>query len=353
MIRATCPWVVLLGSGCVFITADDRQERAELLAGVGDSGDGAPTTLLGDDDDDDGYGDDDDDDDDDGPAGVAGAWRTVAVGGWVSCAADTVGDLSCWSTDEVGDWYPPMPKGLDVRGVAAGLDVACAWDDTGDTRCFGQPRGTDNNPEAAILERPGTFDVGSVSCGASTCCGLQGGALSCWDADGMVTPTSGLDEATARRAVSVWGGGCTLGDDDALDCFSFTSTGGTDPGAPFDGSDIDAVDVGEGGYACARAVDDSVGCWNVSGSSSFVETMDVPAGTELADLHALDNGGTPYVCGLAGGAVACYGVAGFGDPPASGAPSGNWTALSMRGDVGCVLAGDELSCWGTGDHRPR
>ena len=304
-------------------------------------------------DDDDATSGDDDDvvgDDDDDTEAVAGDWRDVSVGVWVSCAVDTVGDLSCWSTDTVADWYPPVPTDLDFVGVSAGLDIACAWNSEGDTRCFGQPQGTENNPAPGILEQPGIFDPGTVRCGAAQCCGVAGSDLSCWDASGSVSP-SGLDAATGLQAVALWGPGCTLGLDGSVDCFTFSSTGGPDPGAPIDDLAVETLDVGDGGYACARS-GEVVGCWDVLEGSGTVESMDVPAGVTLTDLQSQDNGGVPYVCGLAGGAVACYGTAAFAAPTVS-APSGNWTHLSMRGGVGCVLAGQSLSCWGTGEQRPR
>jgi len=326
-------------SGCLFITAADREERAALLAG--DTAEGSATPHGGDD-------DDDTFTDEEAPAEVVGGWRDVSVGSDLSCAVDDVGQVSCWASFD--DWYPPIPDDLDAVGVSVGLGVGCAWDDDGETRCFGEREGSTNNPEPAIDDRPGTFDVGTVDCGVLQCCGLSGGMLVCFD-DDPVSPQLGFDTTDGLDAVSVWGNACTLNEDGAVDCMSFVGTGGADPDDPFDTAVVEELDVGDGTYACGRTDDDSVGCWDLSRTGT-VETMDVAPSVRLTDLHALDNGGVPYVCGLAGGAVTCEGTLATTAPPVS-APEGNWTHLSMHRDVGCVLDGADLTCWGTGDHRPR
>jgi hypothetical protein len=330
-------WLCALAGGCLFITDADRARRAELLA---EADSGSPTAYAGDDDDD-GPGPTGDDDDDLTTGTVPGSWTAASVGHDLSCAIDDRGQVACWShgTDPVGEWWPELPVDLDAVGVSVGLGVGCVWSASGETRCFGPEGGTDNNPEPGVVERPGSYD--EVSCGVRQCCGLTGGQLECWGApDAVVEPNLGVDVTSGITSVSVWGPACTLSDGDVVDCFSFLSTGGGDPMAGW-APGYDWVDVNAGSWACGRSVDGPVGCWNTS-LGGGVTDLDVPGAAVLVDPVALDNGGTPYVCALVGGQVDCWGTA-----PTVPAPAGNWSALTMHGDRGCVLSlSGELSCWG-------
>ncbi len=330
---------MLLPSSCVFITDADQQARADLLAQAATSHTGAVS------------GDDDDATTPSGPTTLPGSYLAVDVGLWATCAIDDRRQLVCWG-DDVASWWPEVPTDLDAFGISVGLAHGCAWGDTGDTRCFGPAGGSTNNPAPGIVESPtGSFDT--VSCAATSCCGLDDGSLSCWGTEEGITPSQGYAPASPPIDVSLWGPGCVLDDNDGIDCFSF-NTGGEDPDPPYD-TDSDWVEVNDGGWACARRANATVfGCWNTGASSGFIQLLDVPGTVDLIDPVALDNGGQPYVCGLVGGEVACYGVIGFGEAPAPEAPAGNWAQLSMHGDVGCVIdAAGAMSCWGEGSARPR
>lgn len=334
-------WLPLLLTGCLFITPADRAAREALL---GDDS-GGPT-ISG----------DDDDDLTPQPTGpeateLDGRWLAVDVGLWATCAIDDRRTVHCWG-DEVDLWWPEVPvDGFDAASVSVGLEHGCAVSTGGQTRCFGPAAGTANNAEPGILEIPdATFT--EVACGPSGCCGLDAGSLVCFDTEPK-TPSGTLASATGLEHVSVWGDGCVTTTAGDVDCFTFLSTGGADPQAPYD-TDVDWLDMNEGAWACARqATTGEVGCWSLA-TTGAITPIDVPLASPMSALQALDNGNTPYVCGLQGGAVACYGPAVLSAPPVPEAPAGNWVQLSMRGDVGCVIDGQGvMACWGEGDGRPR
>ena len=105
----------------------------------------------------------------------SGQFREVSAGGHFSCALDANKyQLLCWGDNSVGqtDLTEIHKIGARIRSLDAGFDHACAaFDDVG-VRCWG-------SNDHGQLETP-SVDLGKVSAGHKTTCGLTGGRRICW-----------------------------------------------------------------------------------------------------------------------------------------------------------------------------
>ena len=105
----------------------------------------------------------------------SGQFREVSAGGHFSCALDANKyQLLCWGDNSVGqtDLTEIHKIRARIRSLDAGFDHACAaFDDVG-VRCWG-------SNEHGQLEAP-SVDLGKVSAGHKTTCGLTGGRRICW-----------------------------------------------------------------------------------------------------------------------------------------------------------------------------
>jgi len=328
------PSLLLLASGCIFITQADIDARQ---AGLN----GSATDVSGDDDDI--LGDDDDDDLGDADL-IPGDWREVSVGAWISCAIEKPYSLRCWGHyDDPDDWFPAVPDDLDFVGVSVGVEIGCAWDDSGDVRCFGAPGGDAYEPERLVMADPGMQVDGEVQCGTRECCAVSNGELVCWD-DALLEPADfpSLDTTGGVESVSGWGGWCLLDNEGDIDCFG---TSGVGDGEPDEAGPYDEVHRGTNGWACGVR-DQDIACWNSGMSRSSMADIVAPDRSELTDLHVIGDSNLASVCGLRGGEVECFqfeSQSGYDTE----APSGSWTKLSLFGNDGCVIdANGRMACFG-------
>lgn len=328
-----------------------------------------------------------------------------ALGGGFSCARLTNGGVRCWGDNTVGQLgdgtqnpslTPVVVQGLtDAVSLSAGWSYVCALRANGSVWCWG-------NNFAGQLGRGSTSSTPSLTPGAvlsitnathvatgdsHACASLDGGALTCWGANGSYqtgqttstyrpTPTvvstlsnvvdvsAGFGTTCARKSDgTVWCFGAMgrgrLGSGD-MSSFGQTATPQQVSGLP------DAVEVRVGHeHSCARRSGGSVVCWGGNdvgqlGTGDNVTGFVATPTLRLTDTRALAIGSTAdFSCALrANGDAECWGFnwggqlgGGFAGRVAEPAlvNVNNATALAAGADSACAVSNGEVWCWGDND----
>ena len=251
-----------------------------------------------------------------------------------SCGVRTIGNVTCWGSNDYGQVDPPAGT---FSIVSSGLFHTCGLRTNGAVTCWG------SNDYGEADAPAGTFSV--VSSGLFHTCGLRtNGAVTCWgsntDRDGNYF---GQADPPVGRFTAVSAGdlhSCGLRTNGTVICWGSNDFGEADAPA---GTFI-VVSAGSG-YSCGLRTNGTVICW---GSNDFGEA-DAPAGT-----FSVVSSGLFHTCGLrTNGAVTCWGsntdwdgnYFGQANPPA-----GRFTAVSAGYFHSCgLLINGGVRCWGANE----
>lgn len=255
---------------------------------------------------------------------LAGAYRSIAVGGMATCGITLDGSLRCWwGHSDIPS--RDVPSG-NYTAVAAFYNGACAVRVDQLLVCWGGSIPGQALTDSVVGVRPdvqpkapdNVVDV-SASPLFETCVVRDDQTLGC---TGGVAPPEGR----FLRVVTTWGAACAIRTDGSLACWDndWAYDGSAALGRPPSGSFAD-VDIGDG-YACGLRTSGTLVCWGQERATS------APDGT-FVDVVVRDRS----ACGLAvDGTVRCWGE------EAQSAPAGQWLAID---DVCGIRADHTLGCW--------
>jgi len=284
------------------------------------------------------------------PPPSTGTVRSVAVGGWHTCALLSNGTVRCW--------------GLNERGQLG--------------------NGTTNNSFAPVTVRGVTAATAVAAGYQSTCAVLVSGAVQCWGygasrvrvnavmADSSTPVTvSGIATATSVAMGSL--DPCALLANSTVQCWEFTVRDALGDGATGDSSlpvtvsgiaTATAVTSGDR-HTCAVLASGAVQCWGhgASGALGSGDTADSSLPVTVSGIATATSvtAGQSHTCVLlASGSVQCWGYGASGalwngvkfdvSPPVT--VSGIATATSVtagKRHTCAVLASGATQCWGYND----
>lgn len=225
------------------------------------------------------------------------------------------------------------PTEATEEGVAAflalssGFEHSCALRLDGTAVCWG------SNVEGKASPPQGTF--AAVSAGGHHTCALRSdGTVVCWGSDefGQSSPPEGTFTAVSAGGHHT----CAIRTDRTVECWGLDDEGQSTP----DAGEFAAISAGEFHTCGLLATNDMFSCWGLltgSASGDFVQ-LSAHLGTQ--------------VCVLASdGAVTCWGAIYEGGGPARIAiPQGAITAVSTGGRHACGIASGAVFCWGEDSH---
>lgn len=235
-----------------------------------------------------------------------GRWVTISADGADTCGLTASGRIYCAGIG--ADLHPPPTQAGFVE-LDVGSGAACAVGPTGMATCWGA--------QATVVADVPTEAVHGISVGSRMACALREADSTpvCWGERAADRPAPVLTAALVETSDTV---SCTLGLDGYAECAGIT--------------------VYNEEFAPVGAPP-----WS---------TQPEP-GAVFESLSA----GNDAACGLANGAVSCWGAWHQGDDPLHlGAPTTPQAYLAMGSRWACTLTGDgTLTCWGVlpgGADRP-
>ena len=345
-----------------------------------------------------------------GAAWVFGIARSIAAGGYHTCAVTTAGGAKCWGDNNSGELgngsNTKSPVPVDVTGliggvaaVAAGLAHNCAVTSAGGVKCWGAGQAGQLG-NGSYAGSPFPVDVTGLTSGVAiaagdwhTCALTGAGGVKCWGSNSQGQLGIGSSDpprsyvpldvsGLTSGVVGIAAGGtstCALLNTGGVQCWGANGSGQlgngnyTDSYRPVDVSGLTsgAASVAVGGLSvCALASTGGLKCW---GSNAFGE-LGIGSFDPLKSNVPLDNrltygvtsvaGGFRHICALnsPGGAKTwCWGSniegqLGIGTfPPNGKAPldvpgAGGAVAITGGYDHTCALMSSPhaAKCWGRG-----
>ncbi|MGZ9108867.1 MAG: RCC1 domain-containing protein [Micavibrio sp.] len=339
------------------------------------------------------------------PYPVTGVWKYIVAGDGFTCGIKSDDTAWCWGYDasgQLGDGAGftnqtspvAVTGGATWKALSAGLLTACGIKTDDTLWCWGDDtRGqlgngavtTTNQPAPVIVSGGSTWKA--VDVGGFSVCGIQSDdTLWCWgrnDNGQLGNGTSGADQtvpdpigADAWKRVSVGSiHTCGIKMDNTAWCWGHDSggelgNGGVagnqlSPSAVAGGYSWKEIASSGGNYynTCAIQTDDSLWCWGddqrgeiANGATTGTQTspVAVSGGGVWTAIGAGDNG--DHSCGIKGGALYCWGVAGGGilgnnttddrSVPTAINDPGPWQDLSARNQSCAIKPDGSLWCWG-------
>lgn len=265
--------------------------------------------------------------------GVA-AFSALSSGFEHSCALRLDGTVVCWGSDVEGK--SRAPEG-NFTAVSAGGHHTCALRSEGTVVCWGSDQfGQSSPPEGAFA---------AVSAGGRHTCALRiDGTVVCWGSDdeGQSTPHAGEFAAVSTGEFHTCG---LLATNDMFFCWGLLEGSGS--------GDFVQLSAHLGTQVCVLASDGAVTCWGVIYQGGGPASIAIPQGA----ITAVSTGGR-HACGIAAGAVFCWGEDSHGQ--VSGGGDGNalviqdedgdivpFVAVSAGGLHTCGLTEEgTIHCWG-------
>jgi len=272
--------------------------------------------------------------------------RTLAVGGYHSCALNTTGQAYCWGNNDDGQMGSAASDSVPVavsgghtwRSLSAGRyhtcgvttgDVAYCWGDN-QTGQLGNPNESDSNTPVAVS---GLLAWTQLSAGAAHTCGVTTSLDAyCWG-NGTSGQLGGGDSIPSTPAqVAVFGGRKWA----AVSAGTDHSCGVTRGGAAFCWGDNSDGELGNGGGApTARPV-------LVSGDRSW---RSVSAGESFA--CGITSLGVGMCWGLDSAGQIGNGAAPAPDEPEAVTGGFTWDRITAGRETGCgITTADDAYCWG-------
>ena len=254
-----------------------------------------------------------------------------------SCAVRLDGTLACWGSDVEGKARAPQGA---FTSVSAGGHHTCAIRTDRTIVCWGlDDEGQSTPPE-------GTFTAVSAG-GHHTCAIRTDGTVVCWglDDEGQSTPPAGAFAAVSAGELHTCG---LVATNDMFLCWGLLEGSGS--------GDFVQLSAHLGTQVCVLNGDGTVTCWGAIYQGGGPASIAIPEGA----ISALSTGGR-HACGIADGAVFCWGEDSRGQ--VSGGGGGNavviqdedgdivpFVAVSAGGSHTCGLTEDgAIHCWG--DYR--
>jgi alpha-tubulin suppressor-like RCC1 family protein len=285
-------------------------------------------------------------------AQIAGV-KTIAAGGYHTCAVTMTGGLRCWGQNgasQVGtlpdvDSSEPLPSATDiltgVKSVAGGLVHTCALMTTGGVRCWGgNSDGELGTGTTTSITTPPSTDVltgvqAIAAGGYHTCALTNAGAVRCWGNNGYgqlgdgsldnvrLSPTPEVLTDVQAITAGVYHT-CALTRAGTVRCWGWNQYGQlgdgtlTNRSAPSTdvaiNTAVQAIAAG-GGFTCALTAGGSVRCWgdNVNGElgdglvvgQRSTPGPDVPIGAPVKGIATGDS----HACVVTtGGSIQCWGA---------------------------------------------
>ncbi len=239
-------------------------------------------------------------------SGLASGVKSVAAGGYFTCALMETGGVKCWGENLSGSLgigstvqsrIPVDVTGLssNVVMLSAGLRHVCALLNSGHVKCWGGNYagaigdGTSGTDRTTPVDVQGLSNVKSIAAGGyHTCALLENGGVKCWgDNRGAIG-----DGTTDTRLLPV-------------DVIGMTGN-------------VQAVTAGSG-YTCALTDGGAVMCWGMNysgqiGNGTLENTVTATTTLSLeAGVTAL-SAGSGHACALLNsGAIRCWGSDGYGE----------------------------------------
>lgn len=311
------------------------------------------------------------------PGTVISNILSISAGRSHTCALRTDGTVVCWGNDEAGQLGngtvnlltndPVVVSGLnDAVAVAAGPDYTCAVHAGGGLSCWGSDQLGQYTSVKAVPTPTPVDDVGglrAVSAATRSVAGLgTDGTVSWWSAlTGTVHPQpvpalAGATEIAATDFGGVYGllpGGTVLSAFAGADC----ADGGCTMQVPSGASSFSvSPSSGAPGPGCALLSGGAVACWG----DTFGSDLSVVAGLPPATAVSTNNGHTCVL--LADTTVRCWGDNTFGqlgdgttfasDTPVVVQGLSGVVAISAGWFHTCAVLSDQTgACWGNNQLR--
>jgi alpha-tubulin suppressor-like RCC1 family protein len=332
-------------------------------------------------------------------------FASVGTGARHVCGLDLQGSIWCWGDNNVGQLgiadvtqasAPALVGDPEVKWseLSVGAEHTCGitdhqvmcWGQNGDGQVAGSKAGTYNVPTP--VQFAGTtprFD--HVAAGGSQSCALSAGTLWCWGREpqngvGAVTVATQVGSLTDWTAISTgFDHTCGLSESQGVLCWG---TNGHDQTGTVGGSvtapqpvamPMPATKIVAGDLvSCAILVDGTLWCWGFNNGSQTITNlpMDYAVPTQIGT----EGGWTSVsmsarrICGVRDGIARCWGTSnlgGLGDglwsefilPHESASQIGAADSVSLNteaplatptAEIGCMLTGTKLSCWGENSH---
>jgi alpha-tubulin suppressor-like RCC1 family protein len=323
--------------------------------------------------------------------------RTLAVGGYHSCALSTAGDAYCWGSNYdgqvtgTGDAAAPrlVPGGHKWKSITAGLYSSCGVTTAGAAYCWGDNAlgqlgtggsGTDSSVPVAVA---GGRTWAQLEVGALHACGVTTDREAfCWGY-GDFGQLGDSTSASSAAPVAVHGGFRWA----SVDAGTSHSCGVTRGGAAMCWGDDLYGDLGNGAegwspspvlvaggrswisvsagsqFSCGITSDGAAMCWGTDASGQLGNgaggNEDSPRAVEGGGTWARLRVGTEAACGITtAGAAYCWGhnssgqLGDGGSPENTHAPAAvpgglTWTWIDIGDGHGCgIRPTGEARCWG-------
>lgn len=307
--------------------------------------------------------------------------------GCVVLATPTVGDLSCWGDNSVGQLgdgtLTPHPVAMrtgltnaNLTSFAMGDRHTCSVRDASALECWGDPA-LFGQPSGPPVTRPMTVAPFGAAAPPKVTVHI-GGKHTCWASETDVVCKGANDEG--QLGTEPWGVGApvlavALGQAHTCVAYgqgatkaSFVRCRGRKSAAPIEDilSDIPLVDLSAGAeHTCAALRDGTVRCWgkNTDGQLGDGTTNDSASPVSIPDFRGIArvSVGGRHSCGLIrNGTVACWGAnehhqLANGKTDRSARPAVIVGLVGVRevaaaGDGACALLdGGYVRCWGKND----
>ena len=284
------------------------------------------------------------------PVPIAGVWQEITAN---SCAASTMGAVSCWGPVIASTEPVPAPSstvtpigGPALHDITGSNALACGLDANDAAWCwgsfsFGLGDGVTTTSRAPIRVAGGRT-YSAISAGPGHVCAVENGtaAVWCWGTNS----TSALgDGTTTNSPVPVQVASSVR--------FSEIATGS--------------------GFTCATTAQAEVYCWGFGrfGQLGFPVAFNPgvqPVPTAVPGLTGIGaiTAGSSHACALTSGNVICWGANNFGqvggsgnsptgEPPAPVSGIAGITEISAGGSTTCAVASTgQVSCWGQSRREP-
>jgi hypothetical protein len=258
-------------------------------------------------------------------------WVDVGIGGEATCGVRTDGTVRCWGDAALTDWAAAAPTGADFVSVSVGYRHACALRDDGSAACFGNPIVFGDDGHATALPGPYAWLLAGLD---KSCAGSDDGTYEC-----VNPPTNWTNDAPtgAVDTLAVWYGACAV--ERATGALTCWGENGPPPVLPAGVAPV-ALAMGLDSTLCVLDDDGVARCGSLSydGGGTLSLASD--------DLQQIAVVGEEFACGLTtSGAIECFGDQihdAMADPP-----GGTWSHLAVGSVVGCAVGADHrLGCWG-------
>ena len=279
---------------------------------------------------------------------VVSQFSTSYVGDPATCGI-AGGALYCWGNNTNGElglgntaqYTTPQQVGTDTNWTAistSGNDT-CGIDN-GALYCWGLNAhgelGLGNTTQYTTPQQVGSATNWSVvSVGLADTCGVEGGSLYCW-------------------------GQNSYGEDGLGDSAQHIVVGRV-------GLATNWTAISQGSYASCGIAGGSLYCWGsnsggelgLGNTTSYWAPQQVGSATNWSavSIQNSNNANNDYAaCGIAGGALYCWGQNNWGNlglgnttsynTPQQVGSATNWTSVSYAGTDACGVSGNQLYCWG-------